>query len=66
MSKELARRGHRIDLLFNEGGGDLRPEFESFCASMSEVPTFYFDRHRAFSAFVHLLPAIRATVRAKT
>jgi glycosyltransferase involved in cell wall biosynthesis len=65
MSRELARRGHRIDLLFNEDEGELRPEFESFCASMSEVPTFRFDRHKAFSTFVHLLPAIRATVRAK-
>ncbi|HVB92669.1 MAG TPA: glycosyltransferase family 4 protein [Acidimicrobiales bacterium] len=63
MSRELALRGHRIDLLFNRDG-DLGPEFRSFCHSMSQVPTFRFSRKRALRDLVSLTPAVRAAVRA--
>ncbi len=64
ISRELARRSHRIDLLFNRDG-ELGPEFRSFCHSASQVPTFRFSRKRAVRDVVGLMPAVRAAVRSR-
>jgi glycosyltransferase involved in cell wall biosynthesis len=64
VSKELAGRGYPIDLLFNQDG-ELRPEWESFCHSMRQVPTFRFSRTRAVRGLIGLTPAVRAAVRAR-
>jgi glycosyltransferase involved in cell wall biosynthesis len=61
MSRELARRGHRIDLLFNRDG-ELDSEFREICHSVSKVPTFRFSRTRAVRDLIRLVPAVRAGV----
>jgi glycosyltransferase involved in cell wall biosynthesis len=64
MTRELARRGYRIDLLFNQDG-ELGPEWRSFCHSASQVPTFRFSRKRAVRDVIRLAPAVRAAVHAR-
>jgi glycosyltransferase involved in cell wall biosynthesis len=64
MSRELASRGHQIDLLYNQAG-ELNSDFEAFCHSMSKVPTFYFSKNRAPQDLLHLAPAVWASVRAR-
>jgi glycosyltransferase involved in cell wall biosynthesis len=62
LSRELARRGHQIDLLFNRDG-ELRPEFEKFCHSTTQVSTFRFSRKRAVRDVITMVPAVRTAVR---
>jgi glycosyltransferase involved in cell wall biosynthesis len=64
MSRELARRGYQIDLLFNQDG-ELGPEWRSFCHSATQVPTFSFSRKRAVRDVIQLAPAVRAAVHAR-
>ncbi len=37
VSRELARRGHQVDLLYREAGS-LVPDFSKFCRSVTKVP----------------------------
>ncbi len=37
VSRELARRGHRVHLLYREAGA-LLPDYRNFCASVTKVP----------------------------
>jgi glycosyltransferase involved in cell wall biosynthesis len=64
LNRELARRGHQIDLLFNRDG-DLRPEYEAFCHSLTQVPNLMFNRQRALRDVGHLAPVVRAARRAQ-
>jgi glycosyltransferase involved in cell wall biosynthesis len=64
MSRELVRRHHTVDLLFNRDG-DLRSEFVTFCRSMTEVPTFMFSRKRPVKDGLRLAPAVWAAVKAR-
>jgi glycosyltransferase involved in cell wall biosynthesis len=57
VSRELASRGHVLDLLYVEDG-DLGDEYRSFCRSVVRVPTFAFKRHRALRDLVRLAPSI--------
>jgi glycosyltransferase involved in cell wall biosynthesis len=64
MSRELSRRGHRIDLLYNRNG-ELHSEFQEFCYTMSEVPTFISSRKWDIRGHIRLLPAVWAAVRTR-
>ena len=64
MNRELARRGHRIELLFNLDG-ELGPEFRSFCHSTHQVPSFEISRKQVVRDLIRLIPAVRAAVGAR-
>jgi glycosyltransferase involved in cell wall biosynthesis len=64
MSRELARRGHAISLLFNRDG-ELHADFEAFCASMTQVPTFLFYRTQLLRNMARISPALWAAVRSR-
>lgn len=62
-TRELARRGHRIDLLHVERGS-FGPEYRQFCHSVTKVPTvdYWFPEGRRgrMRQWVELAPAIGA------
>jgi glycosyltransferase involved in cell wall biosynthesis len=62
--RELARRGHEVDVLYVEDG-DLRPEFEAACHRVTRVPTFRFHTANGWRDAVHVLPVVRAVVRSR-
>jgi glycosyltransferase involved in cell wall biosynthesis len=64
VSRELAKRGHDIHILFNEDG-ELREEYEAFCRSLTQVTTFWFDRQHRLRGLRNLAPAIWAAIRAR-
>jgi glycosyltransferase involved in cell wall biosynthesis len=64
LHRELARRGHEIDLLF-ERDGELRPEYEAFCRSTTRVPNLMFSRRRALRDLARFVPAVRAARKAQ-
>ena len=61
IAEELARRGHRIDLVYIQDGpfGD---RYASFCDSMQQVPALDLEVRGAWRA-PRLVPAVRAGVR---
>jgi glycosyltransferase involved in cell wall biosynthesis len=65
-ARELARRGHRVNLIYGQGG-DLVPEFKRVCASVHHVRyadyTFPESRARALMEHVRLLPAVALAAR---
>lgn len=65
-SRELARRGHQVDLLYVDSGS-FEPEYRQFCRSMTRVPAvdyWYPQGRRARPrAMVELVPAIWAASR---
>ncbi|MBA8792646.1 glycosyltransferase involved in cell wall biosynthesis [Friedmanniella endophytica] len=68
VSRALAARGHRIDLLHADrthraGAADagLRPEWETFAAGITRVPGFTVAAARPWRTLHHLPPAVRAT-----
>jgi len=63
-SRELAHRGHELDLLCVQDG-DLAADYRSFCRSVTHVPTFEFRRSHAARDLRRLAPAIRAGRRCK-
>ena len=63
-SKELARRGHELDLLYVQDG-DLSEDYRSFCQSLTRVPTFNFARSNAARDLARLVPAVRAGRRCR-
>lgn len=67
-SRELARRGHQVDLLHVESGS-LEPAYRRFCRSVTRVPAvdyWYPEGRRARpAAMVRLAPAVLAAVRRK-
>jgi glycosyltransferase involved in cell wall biosynthesis len=62
-SRELARRGHEIHLVYLEDG-ELTEEFRSFCASTTRVPSLRASLGHAGRDLVRTIPAIRAGLRA--
>jgi glycosyltransferase involved in cell wall biosynthesis len=48
ITRELARRGHSIEVLYAEGGS-LEDEYRSFCRALTKVPSERFD----FDPLVH-------------
>ena len=67
-TREMARRGHRVNLIYGEGG-DLVPEFRRFCASVHQVRywdfTFPENRARAFREYVRLVPAMALAAKCR-
>lgn len=63
LTRELARRGWRVDLYFTEDG-DLHEGFESSCASLVQSP---FIRYRGSPAadLRRIVPSIRPAVRSQ-
>ena len=65
-SRELARRGHELDLLFVESGS-LESEYRRFCRSVTQVPAvdyWYPSGRRAQpKAMLDMVPAVWAAVR---
>ncbi len=64
VNEELARRGHRIDLLYIADGPQT-PDYECFCEGMRRVPRLDldFDLRSALRFGPRLLPAVRAGAR---
>ncbi len=58
VSRQLAQRGHVIDLLHVDDG-DLAVDYRSFCHSVHRVPTFDFTRSSAARDLVRLAPSVR-------
>ncbi len=65
-SRELARRGHEVDLLYVEPGS-FEPEYRQFCRSVTKVPAVDYwyplgrrDRPRAM---LQMVPAVWAAAR---
>lgn len=67
-ARELARRGHRVNLIYGEGG-DLVPELTRICASVRHVPysdyTFPESRGRALVEHLRLLPAVALAAKCR-
>lgn len=66
VSRELARRGHGVHLLYTEAGS-LLPEYDAFCRSVTQVTTvdyWYPTGRRALPGqVVRMVPAIWAAAR---
>src|ERR1700685_1282068 len=64
VTQDLARRGHRIDLLYLDEGPH-QADYERFCDSMQKVPRLdvQFHLRRIVRDGPELLPAVRAGIR---
>jgi glycosyltransferase involved in cell wall biosynthesis len=62
VTQELARRGHRLDLVYIQDG-DYRPRYAEFCDSVQAVPALDLGVHHVLRDAPRLVPAIRAGVR---
>jgi glycosyltransferase involved in cell wall biosynthesis len=62
VTRELARRGHRLDLLYIQDG-DFRPRYAEFCDSVQAVPALDLGVHHVLRDTPKLVPAVRAGVR---
>jgi glycosyltransferase involved in cell wall biosynthesis len=62
VTRELARRGHRLDLLYIQDG-DFRPRYAEFCDSVQAVPALDLGVHHVLRDAPKLVPAVRAGVR---
>jgi glycosyltransferase involved in cell wall biosynthesis len=62
VTQELARRGHRLDLVYIQDG-DYRPRYAEFCDSVRAVPALDLGAHHVLRDAPRLVPAVRAGVR---
>jgi glycosyltransferase involved in cell wall biosynthesis len=57
--RELVARGHRLDLLYRNGG-ELEPQWRALADSARQVPSFLVTQERPLADAARLLPAVRA------
>ncbi|HVB92668.1 MAG TPA: glycosyltransferase family 4 protein [Acidimicrobiales bacterium] len=62
--RELARRGHEIDLVYLQDG-ELHSEFQEVCRKVTQVPTFRFSRKRPIHSGRRLVSLIRAVLSSR-
>jgi glycosyltransferase involved in cell wall biosynthesis len=62
ITRQLAHRGHSIDILY-ERGGELEPEVRSYSHSLRQVPFLQPDWGRKVRSFAAMVPAIVAGAR---
>lgn len=63
-TRELARRGHEIDVLYLENG-DLAPEYRSFVHAMQQVPGLRLRLDHFVRDLVHVAPAVRSVIKSR-
>jgi len=64
ISRELAKRGHRIDLVYTTDGA-FAPEYREFCHSLQQVPPVDLSLRSPVAGARNLLGSVRASVRSK-
>lgn len=62
VARELAARGHVIDVCYLRGG-ELEEEYREFCRSLTRVPGFGASGRNAADRVARLVPAVRAARR---
>ena len=64
ISRELARRGHQIDLIYTTDGA-FAPEYREFCRSLQQVPPVDFSFRSPVAGARNLFECVKASVHSK-